>query len=270
MTEFVYYDDVKIIKKPLKERVKRVFKFFLIIITIGACFLSARYLSSALTVGNISSLIVYGGTNIKINEKKYYAVTLGNYESYDEAERVALGSTIQGASGFVWEKGNKFYVVGNIYSNQDDAKAVIDNLIGTKYTTEIIEIQFDKLKLNFDMYDNSAMPIINNALEVFDNIYDDIYDLSVKFDKGEISHLAVSSETSKMRGCLKGIIVNVQNLINKKDSKLQIVQQYLVGVDEVLDQAILKTIDNTATGYSLKNAIACVLRLKYDMYKNLV
>ena len=103
MPNIMYYDDVKIIKKPLKQRVKSLLKIFLIIVIVIGCFFGATYLSSALTVGNLTSYIVYGGTSVKRDKKVMYAVTLGSYDSYDEAERVALGSTIQGASGFVWE-----------------------------------------------------------------------------------------------------------------------------------------------------------------------
>lgn len=269
MPNIMYYDDVKIIKKPLKQRVKSLLKIFLIIVIVIGCFLGATYLSSALTVGNLTSYIVYGGTSVKRDKKVMYAVTLGSYGSYDEAERVALGSTIQGASGFVWENDSKYYVIGNIYSSDNDAKKVLENISGTNYKTDIMEIGFSSLNLNFDMYDNSHMPTINKALKIFEDVYMELYDYSIKFDSGNISHLAVSSSISDLRGEVKGIIVGVQNLINKSNSSIAKVQEYLVGLDEVLDEAILKTIDNTATNYSLKNAIARVVRLEYEMVKSL-
>lgn len=269
MTESNYYSDVKILKKPLKHKIKNMFKIFLIIAVVVGSYYVATCFSSALTVGNLGSFIVYGDTNVKIKAKTYWAVTLGVYDSYDQAQNVALGSTIQGASGYVWEKDNKYYVIGNIYSSLEDANKVIENINGTNYKADILEICFDKLKMNFDVYANSDMLTINDALEIFDVVYSSLYSYSVMFDKGDISHLAVSSNISNLRGELKGVIINVQNLLNKTESQLKTVQRYLVGLDEVLDQAILKTIDNTATNYSLKNAIATVIRLKYDMYQNL-
>ena len=269
MSQINYYEDVKIIKKPLKYRVKSILKFFLVIAIVVGCFFAAVRFSSALTVGNLGSLIVYGDTTIKVGGDGLYAVTIGSYDSYNEAERVALGSTIQGASGFVWEEGNKYFVIGNIYSTKEDANKVIENLSGSNYTAAILEINFPKLKLAFDYYDNADMPAINAAINIFDKIYTELYSHSVKFDKGEISHLAVSSNISGIRGELKSIIIIVQNLINQGGGNLVVIQEYLVALDEVLDQAILKTIDNTATNYSLKNAIATVVRLKYDMYQKL-
>ena len=265
----MYYEDVKVIKKPLKQRVKSFLKIFLVIATVVGCFFGATYLSSALTVGNLTSYIVYGGTSVKTKKKTMYAVTLGSYDDYTEAEKVALGSTIQGASGFVWEQDNKYYVIGNIYSSNSDAEKVIENISETNYKAEVLKIEFASLNLNFDMYDNSNMPVVSKAFEIFGDVEEELYTYSIKFDSGDISHLAVSSNISNLRGEVKAIIVGVQNLINASESKLGVVQEYLIKVDEVLEQAILKTIDNTATSYSLKNAIASVVRLEYNLVNTL-
>ena len=269
MSNIMYYEDVKVIKKPLKQRVKSFLKIFLVIATIVGCFFGATYLSSALTVGNLTSYIVYGGTSVKTKKKTMYAVTLGSYDDYTEAEKVALGSTIQGASGFVWEQDNKYYVIGNIYSSNSDAEKVIENISETNYKAEVLKIEFASLNLNFDMYDNSNMPVVSKAFEIFGDVEEELYTYSIKFDSGDISHLAVSSNISTLRGEVKAIIVGVQNLINASESKLGVVQEYLIKVDEVLEQAILKTIDNTATSYSLKNAIASVVRLEYNLVNTL-
>ena len=269
MPNIMYYDDVKVLKKPVKQRLKSILKIFLVIAVVVGCFFGATYISSALTVGNLTSYIVYGGTTIKLDKKTMYAVVLGKYDTFGEAERVALGSTIQGASGYVWRQDNKFFVIGNIYNSKADADKVIGNISGTNYHTEVLEIGFGNLSLNFDTYDNSDMPAINKAFEIFEEAYIELYDYSIKYDSGDISHLAVSSNISKLRGEVKGLIVGVQTLINKVSSSLVVVQDYLVRLDEVLDQAILKTIDNTATNYSLKNAIASVVRLEYEMRNKL-
>ncbi len=270
MSNLIYYDDVKIIKKPLKQRVKSFFKVFLFIMIVVGCFVGARYLSSALTVGNITSIIVYGDTAVKKSKSSLFAVTLGSYDTESEASKVALGSTIQGASGFVWKGSDKYYVVGSVYSSREDASKVIENLSGTNYSTDILEITFPKLNINFDMYNNSDMPTIDDGIDAFDDVYERLYNYSITYDKGDITHLAVSSGISEMRGEVKGTIVNLQNIINRSTSKATIMQKYLVKLDEVLDQAILKTIDNTSTNYSIKNAIVSVVRLKYEMYNELM
>ena len=269
MSNGVYYSDIKIIKKPLKERIKTILKIFLFFAIVCGCFFSAKYLSSALTVGNLGSLIVYGDTKLKINEHTYFAVVLGEYLEKSEAEKVALGSHIQGAAGYVWEKDKKFYVIGNVYTLIDDAQKVVSNLQGTQYNISIMEINCPKLILDFSSYENSDMSIINKSIEIFDKIYSHLYDFSIKFDKGEVSHLAVSSGISELRGELKGMIVKVQNLINKSGGNLGKIQNSLIKLDELLDQTIIKTIDNTSTNYSLKYSIVSAIRIKYDLFVEL-
>ena len=268
MTRESYYSDVKIIKKPLKQRVKNIFKIFLFFVLVVGCFWGAKGLSKALTVGNLGALIVYGDTKVKLEETSYYAVTLGEYNDKIEAERVGLGAMVQGAGGYVWENDGKYFVIGNVYKNYSDASKVVSNLKDSKYAVSTMEIHFEEKKLDFSMYENEDMVVINDAFKIFDSVYLFLYDNCIKFDSGETTHLAISSGISALRGEVKSKIVSVQNLINKSKSELSVVQEALIKLDEVLDQTIIKTIDNSSTSYSLKYSIASVVRIKYDMVKS--
>lgn len=269
MPNNVYYDDIKVMKKPLKQRIKSIIIFLTIVCVGVGCWAVAYWLSSALTVGNLGAFVVFGDTKIKINSRSYYAITLGEYEDKMKAEQVALGSNIQGAGGFVWEDGEKFWVIGNVYSTQSDAEKVMENLKDSKYSVAIKVISMSKLNINMEMYNNEDMDIINNAFEIFDIIFDKLYDFSVRFDKGEITNLAVSSGLSELKGKVKGIIIDVQNLISKGDGVLSKVQTSLVKSDELLDQTIIKTIDNSGTNYSLKYSTTSVIRIKYELFEQL-
>lgn len=268
MPKETYYEDIKILKKPIKQRIKSWLVFFGVVVVGVGCFVIARYLSSALTVGNLGSYIVFGDTKLKYAKSSLYAVTMGEYEDKSECEKVALGSSVQGAGGFVWEDG-KYYVVGNVYSGREDAERVLENLKETQYKTAIKQIDFPAISLDFDMYVNDNMDCIKGALGFFDEMYKVLYDYSIRFDKGEVTNLAVSSGLSECRGKLKSTIVQMQNLLSKSDSKLSTVQSALIMLDELLDQTIIKTIDNSATNHSLKYSIVSVVRIKYDLFKAL-
>lgn len=268
MPKVDYYDDVKVIKKPLKTKVFLCLKIFFAFIIFGGCFWGGRYVSEALTVGELGGLIVFGDTKISLKEKSLYAVTLGEYDNYGDAEKVAMGATIQGAGGYVWNS-DKYYVVGSVYSSYNDAESVVANLKSSKYNVGVMEVVMPRVLIDFDMYNNSDMKTINKSFEIFNQVYAKLYDYSISYDKGEIVHLAVSSNISALRGEVKSIIVNVQNLINQNESSLSVVQEYLVKLDEILDQAIIKTIDNSSTNYSLKYALTSVVRMEYEMLNNL-
>lgn len=265
MPKTFFYDDVKIIKKPFINRLKGFGIFFLCVITIAGVVVSSIFLSRALSVGNITTALVYGGTDIKINKHSYFLVTLGSYDDYNEAEKVALGSTIQGASGYIWTYNDKYYVVGNAYKSQDDAESVKKNLSSSKYDVEILEVTFPKLNMSFDL-ENKDVQKLREAVDFIDVTYDTLYNYSIKFDKGEINNFAISSGISSLRGDCKVQISSVQNLISSKPETLQKLINCLTKIDEILNSAILKTIDNSATNYSLKNAIVSVIFEKYSFY----
>ena len=268
MPNNTYYSDVKVCKKPLKIRIKNFFKFFLVMAIFVGCFFVSKYMSEALAVGNLGDYIVYGGTDYKVKASQMYAVTLGEYDSIKEAEAVAYGSTIQGASGYVWVD-NKYYVIGNIYSSQSDATKVLDNLKNTNYKVAIKVIDFPSLSINFDDYESKDMSVINKDISIFDKVYSVLYEYSIMYDKKEINNLAISSNLSSVRGDLRGMISQTQLLLSTPNSSLQTIQSALLKLDEVLDKTIIKTIDNTATNISLKNAIAQTVRIKYDLYNSI-
>lgn len=269
MPKIKYYEDVKVIKRPIKRQIKTFFVFFIIVTIFISCFFTATYLSDALTVGNISNLFVYGGTSIKINASTMYAVILGEYSSYEEAERVGLGATLQGASGYIWET-DTYWVIGNIYAFQNDANSVVKNLEESNYQVSIKEIYFPKINLDFSDYENKQVSEMKNAIEIINSVYNTLYDYSIKYDKSEMNNLAISSGVSDLRGKVKISISSMQNLLKTQNNNIFLIQNALIKLDELLNQTILKTLDNLGTNYFIKNSISVCVRIKYELYNSLV
>lgn len=268
MSKKVYYSDVKIIKKPLKTKIKSFFKFFLIIALFVTIIYASIGLSNALKVGNISSLIIYGDTQVKKKEHKLYAVTLGEYDTLKQAESVAIGATLQGASGFVWEN-EKYYVIGSIYNSIDDAKKVISNLNDSKYKCSTYEIVFPSIKITLNDFENKQVSDINEVFQYIDRLYDHLYNYSIMFDQKEMNNFAVSSKISELRGECKTYISKIQDILKIAHEKIQILQNTLILIDETLNDAILKTIDNSTSTYIIKYTLAKITRLKFDLYNQM-
>ena len=269
MTQNFYHDDVKVIKKPFKKRIKPYLIFLIIFILMGGIVFSAIFISDTLAVSNISTIFVYGGKSIKFDSREMFAVSLGSYDSEDEANKVALGSTIQGGAGYVWKDNSKHYVLGSIYSTQEQAERVINNLQGTKYDISILKINLPKISLSFDEYDNKQVDSISKAISVFSNVYDKVYNYSISFDKSEMNNLAISTQISTIRGEIKGYISTMQSILSMPNAKVQEVQKALIKLDELLDQAIIKTIDNSSTASYLKYTICAAISIEYDLRQKL-
>ena len=267
MPKNIYYDDIKIIKKPFKSRIKLIFKIFMFCLTIIGCFFSAKYFSKALTIGNVTSFILYGDTILKIPKKSMYAVTMGSYDTFDGGESVGLGLMTQGGSGFVWED-NKYYVIGSIYNDKQSAESVMNNLNESNYTLQMLEIKFPAINIRFEDYENKDVKEIENAFKLIDMIINEIYTYSIKFDKSEMNNFAVSSAISGLRGEVKSTISTLQNILSKDNEKLRIIQSYYIKLDGLLDSAILQTIE-CSNNYLLKNINSQIIRLKFDLYNSL-
>lgn len=265
MTKNFYYDDVKLIKKPLRKRLKRVLIFFVFFIFCVGIVFASYLLSSALTVGNISNVLVYGGKDIEVKKRDMYAVSMGNYTSRSEAEGVALGLTIQGGGGYIWREDDNYYVLGSVYSDSNSASAVAENLASSKYQVSVLKITMPKVALNFDNKENKSVSVIRDAIDFFEKTYLKIYDYAIMFDKSEINNLAISSYLSEMRGQVKVYISSIQSLISVDDGGLQEIQNGLIKFDELLDQAIIKTIDNSSTSSYLKYTLCSLTQIEYDM-----
>ncbi len=267
MPKTYFYDDVKIIKKPFKSKFRAFLIFFGIVIILSASVVSGVYLSRVLMVGNISSVMVYGGSSISRNEKVYYAVTLGQYDSIDEATSVGLGANVQGASGYVWNSG-KYYVIGNIYNTRENAESVVANLQDTRYDVSILEIKLKKLKLSFADMENKQVKIIRDAIALYDEVYENLYDYSIKFDSKVYNNLAVCSYIANLRGRVKSSISAMQGLTSS-DDRILCITGGLISIDSILDQLILQTIENRGTNYQLKYGISDVVHIQYETYNKL-
>lgn len=270
MTNFFYYDDVKMIKKPFKKRIKAILKFFIFCGILIVIVFSSLFLSKTLAVGNISNVLVYGGTDIKIDKRDMYAISMGKYLVRSEAEGVALGLTIQGGGGYIWGNGDEYLVLGSVYDSSDSANSVLSNLSSSNYSISVFKITMPKVALSFEEKENKAVSIIKDAIEHFEDVYSNLYDYSIMFDKSEINNLAISSYLSQMRGQTKVYISSVQSLISVGDDSLQEIQNGLIKLDELLDQAIIKTIDNSSTSSYLKYAMCSIVDIEYTMRTNLL
>ena len=55
-------------------------------------------------------------------------------------------------------------------------------------------------------------------------------------------------------------------VLKTQEAELQEIINSLTKIDELLDSALLINIDNSATNYTLKNSIACVVENEYNLY----
>jgi hypothetical protein len=167
-------------------------------------------------------------------------------------------------------KGNSLDVADKLLESGADASKVINNLKDSNYNASIKVITLNEINLNFVDYENKDVRKIENTIDYISVLINKVYKYSIDFDKSNINNLAVSSGLSDLRGEVKVMISEIQRLLVSSNDTLQKIQNTLIKVDVILNEAILKTIDNSATGYTLKNVMANLVRSEYDLYLTLM
>ena len=118
MSKKVGYAETRLVKSKQKHKNKFV-TLMVCVLSLAMVVLLSGVLAGAITVGNFSNL--FQNKSNTISAHSYYMVSMGKYNSRSEAEAVASGAAVMGASAYVWELNKMFYVVGNIYKNSSEA-----------------------------------------------------------------------------------------------------------------------------------------------------
>ena len=170
----------------------------------------------------------------------------------------------------MWEVNNKFLVVGNVYKTKSDAEAVLKNISGNNYNVSVMEIKYNKLTIKSDKLEDEQEAELLNAVKFLDDLYNSVYDYSIKFDKSEIVATVVSSELNTIKGELK-VWASKLDAINSyavTNQGLAIKNTFVTLIEE-LDACVLKVINGTSVNKDLKYLVTSVAVEKYNLYNNL-
>src|SRR5574344_3057038 len=98
-----YVSGVKLIKKRNYNALKKVRLMFFGVVLIILVVLFGEILSNLFVYSSLGSL-----NSIKINKHTMYALSLGEYSDYEEAQSFSRRVSIQGAGGYIYKQNEKF------------------------------------------------------------------------------------------------------------------------------------------------------------------
>lgn len=268
MSKKVGYAETRLVKSKQKHKNKFV-TLMVCVLSLAMVVLLSGVLAGAITVGNFSNL--FQNKSNTISAHSYYMVSMGKYNSRSEAEAVASGAAVMGASAYVWELNKMFYVVGNIYKNSSEADSVLKNISGTgNYEISVEEIKFKKLTISNKEYSNEQIKAIVEAIKSLNNIYEKCYDYSLKVDKGEVNTGLVSSELNSIKSEAKITAAKLDAINSYAVSELTInTKNAFISVVDALDNAILKVISGNSVNGDLRCLVSKIVVAKYNLYQNI-
>ena len=108
-----------------------------------------------------------------------YALNILSTSSYDEAVLTSDYIKNQGASGYIFYNENKYDVLLSCYYAEQDAEKVMNNLNQNGYKISLKKIEFPIKKMDEQNF--------TNALNCFYDSYLKLYNISIEFDKNNLS-----------------------------------------------------------------------------------
>ncbi len=165
-----------------------------------------------------SSLIAVGGFSFTNNETSYWGVSMYAVYTTSHTNKVQATESSEsckslGGAGYVHLQNNTYYIIASIYENLEDAKKVKLNLIETKPSCDILELQIKKTT-----FSNNLKPeekeVLNQSLSLFKNTYKKLYDLSVSLDTSIITEVNAQLSINEIGGEVSKVQNNFNTMFN--------------------------------------------------------
>lgn len=269
MPKIMYKPECAKIIKRRKPFAKRVGILFFVAASLGFVIMLANLLAVFLVPGSFSFASLFGKGSVEVKAQTMYFVNMNKYNSYDTAQAQAELFALQGASAYIWQTGDEFLVVGNVYKTKEDAQNVQQNLQTTNPDVFLTTVNFSKVNLRFDDYSKEQKLVVQNALNNIVLVANNLYDYFIKLDKEEITPTTASSLVNEHKS--KSIIISsnldVLNSTVIYESTIKIKNAY-VQITEILNELMLKLLNETNIQHSIKYSYVNLLNVEYELFNN--
>lgn len=238
-------------KKGYKWFVGLIITMFLVII-----FFVANAFSNILTFSNVSlfkaKAIVVKGFNI-------YAVTIGAYEDEKSATMQAEEVQLSGAGGYVMYDLN-YCVVLNAYLSSSDAQNVLEKVIKTKADAELKVIEINRCQLQ-GVSDKEEREEVENALNIFKDTYQNLYDISINLDLSKITTAEAKVKLAELLNEVSNKASSFRDVAKKMtDAKFSLTQAKIDQVVNLLNTLVESALTSTRLSSLIKHAqISCLM-----------
>ncbi len=239
-----YGKEVMYIKKKGKFRKKIKVIFYLVFVSIVAVSFGSVFAS--VSDGTLGAHILGQRDKVKVGGITYYGLNMGEYDNIDDAKQTANVVIQAGGGGYVWNSENKYIVLGSVYKTEKDCTTVVDN-ISKQYKASVYEIKLKKCKFVVEDITRGERKDIEDAVEFCNKVYERLYDLSIDYDTGKLSNIAVSASANTMKSEVATFKSNIFNLYTKYNNKnLNHIHNTFLFIEDTLELLVnqMLTVEN--------------------------
>lgn len=262
-----YGTDVSVIKH--KHAFVRKLRVILCTIVVVAMAASLGWAVASANNGGLSMHILGQHDKVKVGKTTYYGLNMGQYTDQADAKMTANVVSQAGGAGYVWGVDEEYIVLGAVYLNQSDCEKVINNL-SENYKASIHKITLKKCKFTIENISKKEQITIRKNVEFCSEVFENLYQISMEYDTGNISNIAVSARANS----LKSKVVSAKNqisLLNYTYNNVNLTQIYstLTAIENVLDLLTNQMLTTENNLNLVKYAYADVLRASFELRNTL-
>lgn len=198
------YNECAYVKRT-KVKKLGIFTIVLFLISVGLVISFADLISSRLTGGG--SLFI--GGKIKISSFNVYAIEIGSFSEYSQAQNLATSIKNKGGAGYILQSGD-YHIFLSMYESLADAEQVKGNLQRDSLSVKIYNINMPTIDIKY----RGEERLLTNALNEFKKLYRKIYELSIAYDSNEMTKIKVVANIEGYIEEIKGICDDLENEID--------------------------------------------------------
>ena len=159
---------------------------------------------------------------IEVAAKSVYLLQEGVYSDESNAKSAAEAIKKRGGAGYIL-KDDKYRVFLSAYQTEDEATSVKKRLASEEdMETSIHELKRDPVSFNVTA-DKDTVKVISDAFSQCDDVMASLYDVTLKYDKQQITSDDVVTEISKIENDIKDTVANLKDVLGQEDNN--VVQQ---------------------------------------------
>jgi len=159
---------------------------------------------------------------IEVAAKSIYLLQEGVYSDENNAKSAAEAIKKRGGAGYIL-KDDKYRVLLSAYQTEDEATSVKKRLADEEdMETSTHELKRGQISFNITA-DKNTVKVISDAFSQSDDVMASLYDVTLKYDKQQITSDDVMTEISSIEDDIKDTISNLSGVLDQEDN--EVVQQ---------------------------------------------
>ena len=206
------------------------FVTFSALLTLLIC-VSFGYLVSTLIV---SANLFQTTQKVEGGQNTYYLLSVYSAKSLEDAESEAKNFSDTNFGLYIYENDNKFHIIASCHKNSNDAELVKNNLKANGIEAEILKIKKESVVLEGSFSSNEEL-ILKDCLSTTNNIYNDLYDITVSLDTGVTDEVTAKLKINEVYSNFLTTKNNFETLFSANtSSEISNIRENFTKIDEIL------------------------------------